>query len=128
MNDYKFSIHDAMQEAAVISGITDWQGYRWEACEGGCIVTGCVPSGVFTKGKNKGQPKFRPAMPGTDRRVVVGTDHMQAVAQLYEAARGCCWDCKGTGEVWAGWSADSGARYRKCTRCNGSGKATGASE
>ena len=57
------------------------------------------------------------------RRVIVTKAELQAKAAVYETETGKCWDCKGTGQVWAGWSKADGTRYRDCPRCNATGNA-----
>lgn len=122
MKQFRFSMKDHMDAAAAICGIEGWQGYRWTICDGGgAIVKGCVPSGTYTRGPRKGSPKFRPAAPNTERTVIVADLHMVKVAAEYETT-GKCWDCKGSGQTFAGWSAAEGVRHRQCTRCNGTGK------
>lgn len=117
---FNFSIRDAFDAASSVVGIAGWEGHSWRAVEGGSIVTGCVPSGVYTRGPRKGHPKFSPAMPGTKREVVVTVAQLDAIARDYEANGGKCWDCKGSGQTWAGWSAADGTKHRTCARCNGS--------
>lgn len=118
-----YSMRDSFDFAKKRVGIEGWEGYAWEALEGGCLVTGCVPSGVYSRGPRKGKPKFRPATPGTERRVVVSDADMAQVIEEYEAS-GTCFRCKGEGKEWCGWSKDDGHRYRECSRCNGVGKVT----
>lgn len=123
MSPYNFSIQDEMRLAEAKLGIDGWKAYQWSATDGGkdSIVKGCVPSGVYAKGPRKGLPKFRPATPGTERVVVITEAEMIAAAEAYEV-NGTCWDCKGTGKTSAGWSKAEGTEYRKCTRCDGSGR------
>lgn len=118
-----YSFKDAGEFAAKRAGIDGWKPYAYEVMEGGCLVTGCVPSGVFTRGPRKGEPKFRPATPGTELRVIVSDADMQAAIAEYEAS-GTCFRCKGTGQQWAGWSVAEGTKYCDCRRCNGGGKVT----
>jgi DnaJ-class molecular chaperone len=47
---------------------------------------------------------------------------MRAATEKYESS-GLCWNCKSTGQTWAGWSVSEGAKYRPCSRCSGTGKA-----
>ena len=115
----KFSISDCMEAAEAKVGIEGWKAYRWEDCGGDSIVTGDVPDGVYRSGKRKGRPRFN----GPGRKVVITKAEMQAKATAYEADTGKCWDCKGTGQVWAGWSKADGTRYRDCQRCNATGNA-----
>jgi len=115
------SIRDAMDLAAKKCGIPGWEGYRWQAMEGGSLVHGCVPSGLYTRGQRKGTPKFRPPMPGTDRVVVISDADISAEADAYETA-GKCWNCKGEGKTIARISVADGTSYRECRACDGTGK------
>jgi hypothetical protein len=117
--NYKFSVSDIEHFAEAKVGIDGWKAYRWERADEDSIITGDIPHGVYKTGKRKGRPKFI----GNGRKVVVTNAEMQAHAAAWEAATGKCWDCKGTGQTWAGWSKAEGTRYRTCQRCNGSKEA-----
>ena len=117
--NYKFSAGDFMKAAEAKVGIEGWEAYRWEDCDGDSIVTGDVPDGVYRSGPRKGRPRFK----GPGRRVIITRSDMWAVATAYEAETGKCWDCKGTGQTWAGWSKAEGTHYRECQRCGGTGEA-----
>lgn len=121
--EYRFSMQDAIDVAAKKVGIDGWEGYAWEAADGGSIVRGCVPDGVYSKGPRKGQPKFSNPVCGTEKTVVVALEELASAAAHHERSTGECWDCKGTGQTWAGWSAADGNRYKTCSRCGGSGSA-----
>lgn len=116
------SIRDVLDLAEQKSGIEGWKGYRWWtlADGGGSIVCGCVPSGVYSRGPRKGQPKYRPATPGTERTVIVSDDELHAAAAEFEQA-GKCWHCKGAGKTIAQIHVTEGTTYRNCARCNGTG-------
>lgn len=119
--EYSHSIRDVMDAASQRTGIDGWQGYRWQSVEGGSIVHGCVPSGVYSRGPRKGEPKFRPAMPGTERTVIVTDADLDKIAAAYENDNGKCWHCKGTGKTIARLHVTEGATYRDCSRCRGAG-------
>ena len=119
--DYRFSMRDAMDVAEIKTRIEGWQAYQWEAAGADNIVRGCVPSGTYARGPRKGRPKFRPAEPGTERTVVVTKIELEQTAAAFERAEGKCWDCKGGGKEWAGWSVEEGTKYRTCGRCKGNG-------
>lgn len=118
---YAVSIGQITAAAEKAAGLDGWMAYRWEAVEGGSLVTGDVPIGFISRGKNKGCPKWS-ANSKNKRRVLVSDDQMQQIAAAYEADTGLCWDCQGTGKTFASWSAKEGTTYRKCSRCDGSGK------
>ena len=119
--NYNHSISDATVVAAKKSGVAGWVPYRWQRASGlDCIVYGAVPKRVFVRGKNKGRPDFRTK---TQESIVVVTHaDLQAAAVAYETETGNCWDCKGPGQEFAGWSVKEGTKTRPCRRCNGTGK------
>ena len=119
MTAHKFSIKDAMDFAESKVGIPGWQAEAWEDIGGDSIVEGSVPDGFYRSGPRKGKPRF--TRPRT--KVVVTKAELQAAATAYEAETRKCWDCKGSGQVWAGWSKAEGTKYRTCSRCDGSGDA-----
>jgi hypothetical protein len=114
-----FSINDCMEAAEAKVGIEGWKAYQWEDCDDDSIVTGSVPDGVYSKGPRKGKPRFV----GKGKRVIITRVELEARAIAYEAETGKCWDCKGTGQTWAGWSRTEGTKYRECQRCAGTGEA-----
>jgi hypothetical protein len=116
---YNYSIDDIMKAAEAKVGVDGWEAYKWENCDGDSIVTGDIPDGVYRSGPRKGRPRFK----GSGRRVVITRSELQVIATAYEAETGKCWDCKGTGQTWAGWSKAEGTRYRECQRCKGTGEA-----
>lgn len=123
---YRISINDAMEWAAKSVGVPGWQAFSWELVEGGSKVNGEVPDGVHEHGPLKGRPKFGGAGSTHAKEVFVPDAELQRVAAEHERDTGDCWDCKGTGQTWAGWSQAEGTKYRTCTRCSGTGKATDA--
>ena len=56
-----------------------------------------------------------------DEKVVVSDSEMNAFAQEYERTTGKCWNCKGSGQAFAGWSKDEGTKTRPCERCQATG-------
>jgi hypothetical protein len=116
---HKFSIGDAMDFAESKVGIPGWKAVAWEDIGGDSIVEGSVPDGFYRSGPRKGKPRF--TRPRT--KVIVAKKELQVVATAYEAESGKCWDCKGSGQVWAGWSQAEGTRYQTCSRCKGTGDA-----
>jgi hypothetical protein len=114
---HNFTIRDIKEAAEAKVGIEGWKAYSWEPCDEDSIVTGDVPDGVYRSGKRKGQPRYK----GPGRKVIVTRAELQAKAIAYEAETGKCWDCKGTGQAWGGWSKADGPRYRTCSRCSGTG-------
>lgn len=89
------------------------------------MVTGEVPDGVYTRGPRKGKPRFRRHAGQHHMTIVVSDSEIYSEAAQHESG-GSCWNCKGTGEVWAGWSVAEGTKRRTCGRCGGTGKAPGA--
>ena len=118
---FNHSINDAMKLAAEKIGIPEWQAYRWTLANGGSIVDGCVPDGVYAHGPRKGRPRFSKPKNGTKQAVIVSDSELDQKAAAFEQSERKCWNCKGEGQVCCGWSKESGARYRQCNRCNGTG-------
>lgn len=120
---HAFSFKDAMELAAKKVTLKGWEAYAAEVVEGGQLITGCVPDGVYARGPKKGSKRFSKPVKGSERKVVVSLQDLQQVADKYESETGSCWSCKGSGEVFAGWSRDAGVWKRQCEHCGGSGKA-----
>lgn len=117
--NYNYSIGDIMEVAEKKRGVDGWKSVVWHASWNGFLVEGCIPDGVYSRGPRKGRPRFNKPYD----KVVVTSAEMDEAAQSYEAVTGKCWDCKGTGQVWNGWSKADGSKYRQCLRCDGSGEA-----
>lgn len=124
---YDHTIGRTMALAARKVGIPDWIGFRWTRAEGGSVVYGAVNADVYKRGPMKGKPKYI-AVKGTERTVVVTDAELDAAAAEYERDTGKCYECQGTGEVFAGWSREGGARRSPCTICAGSGIAKEAAK
>lgn len=96
-----------------------WQWFRYESVgTDATMLTGCVSSGTFTKGKRKGRPRYD----GARRTAVVTDAEAQAERDRYQTDTGKCGDCMGTGQGFARWDHIEGASYRPCRVCNGSGQ------
>lgn len=80
-------------------------------------LTGCVSSGVFTKGKRKGRPRYD----GKPLTAVVTDAEAAAERARYEAETGKCGECCGSGQLFAGWHHIDGTTYRPCHVCAGTG-------
>lgn len=122
MKHCNFSIDDICNYASKKVSIEGWLWYKWEVLDrDSFLVTGEVPFGVYTKGKNKGKHRFGHPKSTNNCRVVVIKSELEAEALSYEQGGKKCWDCKGSGKVWRGWSKDSGTRFSTCPRCHGVG-------
>lgn len=122
MVPYLYSIQDIMGVAESKVGIEGWQGVSWERVGEDSVVAGCVPDGVYSRGPRKGKPRYSKPVAGTSRKVVVVESEIMEHASRYESEENNCWDCKGSGEVFHSWDHKEGTTYRKCKRCDGSGK------
>lgn len=90
-----------------------------EVAEGGFILTGATSSGVRTKGRRKGQPRWD----GETHAVIVSRQDVVDAESAYERDTGMCHRCLGNGKEWYGWGVETGNRYRDCSRCGATGKA-----
>jgi hypothetical protein len=122
---YKFSMQDAFDFASKKIAIDGWNSYAIEVMDGGYLVTGCVPDGVYSRGRRKGEPRYSKHMDGTNRKVVVSFSELVGAAMEREASTGNCWNCGGKGKVVVSWDHLSGVGYKPCKRCGGSGLAPG---
>lgn len=97
--------------------------YSWEAIGSGrpedrdVLMTGCVVTRHYSKGKNKGRPVYD----GPPLKVVV-TEAEEAAERARIEAEGRCGECQGEGTVFGGWHHITGTEYRECRRCRGTGK------
>jgi hypothetical protein len=99
--------------------VEGFQWYAWRIIDPDAVLmTGDVPTGIYTRGPRKGRPKFPK---GDGRSVVVTEAEELAEKQRYEAESGKCGDCCGRGEVFASWHHIEGTKYRPCGKCGGSG-------
>ena len=90
------------------------EAWRWHALEVvACdtLVTGAVPLGY----KRNGDPKWPPRT--EDQRAVVTKAEYEAEREAWTNATGLCYECGGTGQERAGWSAKDGSRFRPCRLC-----------
>lgn len=115
--DFNFSIKDCHDIAEAKVGIQGWSAYRWTRLEDDALIEGCVPDGVYARGPRKGRPRYNGKNVTHQKKVAVTKSELQAAAKAYETAEGKCWDCKGTGKTFSGWSAAEGTTYRPCARC-----------
>lgn len=114
---YQVSIADVIEVAETKANMDGWQGYQWQAMDGGSTVKGCVPDGVYSRGPRKGRPRFSRPIAGSVKTVVVSDEEMQRYAADYVARTGNCFECKGSGERFAGWCAEKGGWTKPCDRC-----------
>lgn len=126
LRDIGITFDDYGKVAQDIVNTKGWAPYRWSFQDpepgkiAGCYVTGSIPDGVFRSGPRKGRPRYTAPGATDSRTVFVPRDTVIASARLFEQ-KGQCWNCKGTGEIWAGWSRETGTRQKICPRCDGTG-------
>ncbi len=93
----------------------NWYWCRWEALDGGTVVTGSE-STISKSGKRTWKGK-------DERQKVIITDaDVQDQKDKYESETGNCWKCCGTSEEWAGWNHETGDSWKPCKRCDATGK------
>lgn len=88
------------------------------------MMTGCVSSGNFTRGKRKGRPRYD----GKPIQAVVTDAEANAEFARYERDTSKCGECMGTGQIVAGWHYQNGTTYRPCLHCHGNGVAPHAQQ
>ena len=107
----------------------EWSGYEFEAIghtadqrEAKLIrVVGAIAP-AKTRGKDKGQPNWRKLDPATEKTAYFTPAEHDDWTRQWEQKTGKCSVCLGRGEKWAGWSAESGHRYKPCDKCAATGK------
>lgn len=110
----------------------DWEWFKLEAIgpvkgPRATMIIGAVAP-LKTRGKYKGYHDWKRRDKTTEIRCIVTEAEHTAFCLRYEAKTGNCHYCRGTGQEWAGWSAQEGDRYRICHRCKGDGKARKAEQ
>jgi len=92
----------------------DFHWYRFEAVGPDAVVMmGCVSSGLHTRGRHKGRPKYD----GPPQTVVVLNAEAAAEQERYEQVVGRCGECLGEGRVSAGYR--DGTLWPICPVCAG---------
>lgn len=91
----------------------------WRAHGPGVMLEGGVPR-LLKSGPRKGEKTWRDGIV----KILVTEDEAQDAFAQCELA-GTCGECLGKRLVWSGWSSVGGSTFRKCTRCNGTGRAPG---
>jgi len=103
------------------------EGWRWFSLDGRekppgfVLVTGAVPIGFITRGKNKGHPKWPPVAQG--QKLWVKVSDFEESKVLWEQKTGKCSKCYGSGREWNGWSAIEGNTFKQCSKCESTGLA-----
>lgn len=103
-----------------------WQWYRLQGIgdgreNGAVLLKGGVPNGTFKSGPRKGEINWAKATHVAE--VVITFADIGNRCMRWEVETGSCFNCGGDGSETAGWSAEAGHEARKCSRCNGTGKA-----
>jgi len=104
--------------------IPNFVWFAWEClddADGGVMLTGCVSSGLVTKGKRKGRPRYD----GERKRVVVTDAEWLAEKERFERETGKCSECGGDGKVLVRWDHIAGTTYGACFQCKGTGSLPG---
>jgi hypothetical protein len=84
------------------------------------MVTGAVFPNI-TKGPNKGYFNWKKRDRDTEQTIPIPFRDYDAFVEAWEKKTGTCSSCGGSGETIAS-AGIRGTTYRKCVRCNGSGK------
>lgn len=102
-----------------LSESESWKMIGWELVgdTGDVIVKGGIPR-KLKSGPRKGQDTWR----DTEIKKACVTEKEDVIERLlYESETGNCSKCQGTKQMYAGWSAEEGNRYKPCNRCNATG-------
>lgn len=99
--------------------IPGWEPYAWELIgTDGMLVTGGIPR-LLKSGPRKGEKTWD----GKGSQVVVVKAEIDQEVLRYELETGKCAECMGEGKRPAGWSEETGPRFKPCEKCAGSGVA-----
>jgi hypothetical protein len=108
--------------AREVHGLPDeWRPCIYESLDGGFLLHGAAPLGVYSRGPRKGRPKWPPTK--DLRRVIVTRAQVEIAKFNYERATGECHGCGGTGQTVKSMGLGQATTYRACAACNGSGVA-----
>lgn len=114
----------AVRKAAMPDGwrwfSSELLNYRAPRAAQSFLLSGAVVPNI-EKGKYAGQPKWKGRDKTQDRSFAVSIPALEAFKEEWELEEAKCHQCFGTGEQWAGWSKETGTKYRTCERCTGSG-------
>jgi len=100
----------------------DWQWYSLSAHnvpDGFIKVMGSVPIGVYSRGPNKGRPKW--ARSSEADTVWMKQSDIDETKLIYSESTGKCAECQSTGQVVSRFSAQDDTQYRICKACDGTG-------
>jgi hypothetical protein len=107
----------------------EWDAYEWEAIgrerasdEAKLIRVAGAVAPLKTRGKYKGYPNWDKLDKGTIRTAYFTPDEHEAWLAQWETKTGKCANCMGSGEQFAGWSAEGGTRHKPCKKCGATGK------
>lgn len=106
----------------------DWRWFSWSRKEFDkphefMLVEGAVCTAKIERGKRKGQDNWKLRDKETERTFSISRKELEAFQVEWQARTGNCFECYGTGQEMAGWSAARGTYYRPCAHCNATGRA-----
>ena len=102
------------------------EGFRFFRCWASQFGIGVA--GAIMKTATKGKMKGKLAPHGEQVSVLVLDADVDAERARYEIETGKCSECLGSGEEFRRWSKDKGTETKTCSKCNGTGNATQATE
>lgn len=80
-------------------------------------LTGCIVTRTYSRGPRKGKPVF-----DGERLVAVVTAGEEEIERArFEAETGQCGECMGEGKTLKAWRQETGAEWRPCRSCGGTG-------
>lgn len=106
----------------------EWQAYQWEALGEPGNATGVrLSGGVFRhtiqRGPRKGRTDYGKPEPFSEVTATVSLVEYETWQRKWQNETGLCFECEGTGVVFAGWDHKKGTRHRGCGACGASGNA-----
>lgn len=84
------------------------------------VVGAVVP--MKTTGKEAGKPNWDKKDKTTIRTAYITLKEHADFVENWQIKTGLCSKCKGSAQEFWGWSADTGPKYRPCSKCGATGK------
>lgn len=121
----KHSLQLTIMYAQEKVGIDGWQPYFFsvdpdKVPPGFMNMRGKVP-GIYKIGPKKGQVNWNTGDPTTERIIFVSDNDAIKYAKEWERSTGRCPYCMGEGRIQYRWGKETGALFKDCEDCDGTG-------